>query len=144
MVSKSFSYLEGLLTLLLSIFFSILLIILYKISKCYFYPNTTDPLLRNIYKSIDGWTLSHFFYFAYITYIFPTYIYELILLGILWELFEELFGLLGLIYKDQKYKWIKDCLEDYNHPGRWWYGKKEDILSNMLGILYGLLLRYFI
>jgi hypothetical protein len=138
----TFSYLEGLLTLLLSIFFTILLIISYKLSKCYFLPQIPDPLLNNIYGSIDGWTLSHFFYFTYLTVIFPTYIYELIFLGILWELFEEMFGLLGLIYKDQKYQWIKDCLTDPMHPDRWWYGKKEDILSNMLGILYGLMLRY--
>lgn len=134
------TYLAGLIVLLWTIFFSCSLIVLYKILKCYYYPNIKDPLLEPIIGNIDGWTLSHFFYFSYLGALFPTYIYELLLLSIYWELFEEGFGLIGLVYNDLE--WIKVCLEDDHHPGRWWYGKKEDILANMLGLFFGLILRY--
>lgn len=134
-------YFQGLIILLISISITIFLIIFYKLLKCYFYPRVPDPLLIQFHGSIDGWTLSHVLYFSYMGFLFPTYIYELIILGIFWELFEEGFGLLGLLYPNNTL--MKNCFEDYNHPGRWWYGKKEDILANMIGLLIGLLLREF-
>jgi len=135
------SYFQGLIILLISIMMTIFLIIFYKLLKCYCYPHVPDPLLIQFHGSIDGWTFSHLLYFTYLGFLFPTYIYELVLLGIFWELFEEGFGLLGILYPNNQL--MKDCLEDYYHPGRWWYGKKEDLLANMIGLVIGLCLREF-
>ena len=55
----------------------------------------------------------------------------IILLGIVWEIFEEVYGY--LVNKTVKYLTGRD-------DGVWWYGKVSDIFVNITGNLIGYLL----
>ena len=117
-----------------------------------------DILALELYPKIDGWLISHFVAFAIAGVLFPDTFYFSLLLGILWELFEFYLG----ITKPKFLKGITDChrvlnentkknkdvlnLNNDDNNGYWWYGKKEDVLVDALGFLFGkyVILKYFL
>ena len=94
-----------------------------------------DPLIqfRSTYLSeyLNGWTISHFIFFAYIGYYHPTCEKEAFVIGSLWELFEWTIGtLVPILFPEFAFKidpfWTS-----------WYYGKFEDIVMNWLGFKFG-------
>ncbi len=109
------------------------------------------PLFNLPPTTIDWWSVTHFGFFGILGYTFPDYLFELMILGILWEVVED-----GLAPHDAKN--LVDCEADYtddmmreNFQTLWcdtlsrkkdyWYGKWDDIFANVLGLLLGHYLR---
>ena len=86
--------------------------------------------------TLDGWSLTHFFFFGFVGYKYPHTLVLSLGLGVAWELFEHYYGKL-------RPGWLGgfgDCpnlQSDYNETGNWWYGKWSDVLLNTLGFLLG-------
>jgi len=96
-----------------------------------------DPLEKTIgINGLDGWSLTHFFFFMTVGYLFPYTIFQTMILGILWELFEHIYG-------KHRPGWLggyggacNNMATDKEH-GNWWYGKWSDIMCNLIGFLIG-------
>ena len=80
---------------------------------------------------LDGWSLTHLFFYMLIGYLFPEKMVFTISLGIIWELFETYIGL----YKPSIFKEFGFCSTDNSKV--WWYGKYSDILVNFIGFIIG-------
>ncbi len=95
-------------------------------------------------STIDLWSISHVLLYAILAYLLPTKLFELMILGIIWELTEDLLASrenTQIINCKAKNKsifskiWCKGSIEnDY------WYAKHDDIMWNCIGIITG----YFI
>lgn len=115
-------------------FISILAIFIYQLIKSTILK--TDPLqLIKISKTdIDGWSITHFLFNFFLMRKCKSnkslFIY-VFLGGILWEIFEELYGY--LVNRTVKYLTGRD-------DGVWWYGKISDIVVNLLGNIIGYIL----
>lgn len=113
---------------------SILCIFLYQIVKSSFLHTDPLQLIKIKYTDIDGWSLTHFLFNLFLMKKCKSnkkiFVY-IILLGILWEIFEEVYGY--LVNKTVKYLTGRD-------DGVWWYGKISDIFVNITGNLIGYLL----
>ena len=94
-----------------------------------------DPLEKQIIFGLDGWSVTHFVFFMIMGYLYPNTIIQTTSLGIIWELFEHLYG-------KHRPGWLGgygDCndLATDKEGGNWWYGKWTDIVCNMAGFLIG-------
>ena len=76
-----------------------------------------------ITEDLDCWSLLHIGLFAFLTYKIPEYWPLWLALGILWEYWEDLLGIL---------------MEKPQSGTHWWYGRWSDIIMNIIGILIGL------
>lgn len=114
---------------------TVFLICIYGKYRCS-HPEYKDILMTKFnFLDLDGWSATHFILFFILGYIYPTKIWLCISLGILWELFEQLYGkkrpgFLG---------GFGDCITtDPNvKNGAWWYGKLSDIVVNYVGFIIG-------
>lgn len=113
----------------------ILIIFWYSRFRC-INPKFVDPLETPIISIIDGWSLTHLFFFMFIGYTFP-YLFVLALIyGIIWEIFEAYSGK----YKPNFIHGFGNCRrksEIISDSDKWWYGKWSDIFMNSLGYLIG-------
>lgn len=113
---------------------SILCIFLYQIVKSSLLHTDPLQLIKIKYTDIDGWSLTHFLFNLFLMKKCKSnkkiFVY-IILLGIVWEIFEEVYGY--LVNKTVKYLTSRD-------DGVWWYGKVSDIFVNITGNLIGYLL----
>ena len=95
-----------------------------------------DFLETSLFLGLDGWSVSHFFWYMALGYIFPETFILTTCIGIIWELFEYYYG-------KKRPGWLSgygDCqgLEsDKEGYGNWWYGKWSDIVCNTSGFLIG-------
>jgi len=95
------------------------------------YNFTNYPFLN---EYLDGWGISHFILYAVMVYIFPKEWLFILLIGIIWEFIEVLLS----------YNIIFNCyLLNYGRKKytKWWYGRYQDIIMNILGIVFGLCLK---
>ena len=119
---------------------SITSIALYGKYRCKYLNTYTDFLEGELFKGsnklgLDGWSLTHYFGYAFMGFIFPNMLIFTTIGGILWELFETYVG----IYKPSIIMDIGFC-KSLNSDGKnkvWWYGKLSDIVVNTLGVLSG-------
>lgn len=122
------------LSLVLCLVICVFIIITYGTYRCRT-PSFEDPFTKciagNNYLSryIDGWGLLHFWFFAMLSYVFPTLWKQLIIAGILWEIVE-------MIFKEHPF-YLSECNLDTDKGEGWWYGRWEDIVMNSLGIVVG-------
>ena len=102
----------------------------------------------------DIWSLSHLILYMYFGYFFPEYFLEFLIIGTGWELFEGSFcrklflemincdtsnlPKVGKKYKDSDNALCKIIKKADNCD--YWYGKWQDIPTNMAGFLVGMLL----
>lgn len=102
----------------------------------------TDLLMTKLgVWDLDGWSLTHFTFFAIMGYLFPTHFWLLTALGVSWELLEHLMG-------RKRPSWMGgfgDCQLttdqiDSTHKD-WWFGRESDILMNVLGLFVGMKMR---
>jgi len=55
--------------------------------------NFKDPLEKKIgIPGLDGWSLSHIMFFMLMGYLFPNTFIQTMTMGILWEIFEHIYG----------------------------------------------------
>jgi hypothetical protein len=92
-------------------------------------------LEKQIIFGLDGWSATHFVFFMIMGYLYPNTIIQTTSRGILWELFEHLYG-------KHRPGWLGgygDCndLATYKEEQNWWYGKWTDIVCNTAGFLVG-------
>lgn len=103
------------------------------------HPEYHDPLMRKLgIFDLDGWSVTHFGFFALLGYLYPDTFLVAMSIGIGWEVFEHLAGknrpaILG---------GFGDCMTtDPGIQGSWWFGRFSDIITNILGFLFGVWLR---
>ena len=91
-----------------------------------------DDILQDHFapcKGCDYWALLHTVLFFILAYLFPQYILEFSIIGIMWELLEystgdpEVREIIGLDFRG----------------GKWWYGRLSDIMFNSIGLILGYL-----
>jgi len=108
------------------------------------------PLLKLPETYIDWWSVSHFGLFCILAYLFPDYLFELFIIGVMWEVVEDLLS-------PPTSKGLVDCEKEYKNPLKetfkiiscdytarekdYWYGKWDDIFANLLGLVLGHYLR---
>ena len=121
----------------------------------HYYPGNIQAVLKRPIVTVpstvlDWWSVSHLFFFAVLAYLFPDHLFELFLVGILWEIIED--GLSprdskGLVTCDKKYdnSWMETFkvmwCDNIAREKDYWYGKWDDVFSNLLGLLLGHFLR---
>ena len=85
---------------------------------------------------IDILTLSHFLFWLVAGYVFPNKYMYVVIIGLLWELFEYMIVKVDVLYKLVKKYWFV--------PERYWnetiYNKIIDMIVNLLGYSLGCLL----
>ena len=98
-----------------------------------------DPLEKKISIAkieLDGWSITHVTFFMLMGYLFPNTLIQTMGMGILWELFEHVYG-------KHRPGWLGGYGGQCNNmatdreDGNWWYGKWTDIVCNMFGFLVG-------
>ncbi len=121
----------------------------------HFYPGQIQEILKKpIIKvpstELDWWSVTHILFFAIIGFVFPDHLFELFVLGVLWEIVED--GLSprekkGLVKCDKEYanSWINTFkvmwCDNISRENDYWYGKWDDVFSNTLGLLIGHFIR---
>jgi hypothetical protein len=83
------------------------------------------------------WPISHFVFFFLLSYTWPQYWLHMVFLGIVWEVYEVLYGKAGNQKKFKKTRVGNNKIE-YE---KWWSSSAKDILFNGMGILLGTTLR---
>ena len=99
----------------------------------------SDPLSFSYNHNVDGWILSHLVCFTLAGIYFPNTFILSMIVGILWEIFEDWVG------RTQP-KWLSgfgDCM-NVSQTGvkskknkYWWYGQYDDIYADFMGFLIG-------
>ena len=84
----------------------------------------------------DGWSFSHFMWFAIVTNMYPNEIPFLIFTGVIWEIFEYLtsnseFKMLKIL------RGISECKIVADESQTWFYAKYTDVIMNILGCFAG-------
>lgn len=109
-----------------------------------------QPLFTLPSATVDWWSVSHFLFFGFLAFLYPSHICELFIISIIWEVIED-----SLAPPQSKH--LVDCSKTYKSTfgeafkGLWcehlarekdyWYGKWDDIFFNSMGILCGYGLR---
>lgn len=120
----------------------LLIIFYYGWYRCKYIKNQVDilefKLFKNV-KNLDGWTLDHLIFYTVIGYMYPYSIRLTFLFGCIWELFEFWVG----IYKPSILSEFGFCnsLNSDQQDKVWWYGKWEDIITNLIGLIIGRTIR---
>jgi hypothetical protein len=108
------------------------------------------PLITVPATVIDWWSITHFVFFGIMAYMMPDHLFELFLVGILWEIVED--GLAprhgkGLVSCNKKYEnsWLNTFkymwCDNIAREVDYWYGKWDDVFSNTLGLIVGHFIR---
>lgn len=93
------------------------------------------PYLENC---CSWWPISHFILFFILGYFFPECWWELIIFGVLWELFEVV---MWLFMKRGRQSVRNTQSGTIEYSADWWAGSFKDVLMNSIGVLTGVLLR---
>ena len=121
---------------------SSLTVAMYGKYRCSHIDNHKDVLEFDLFNNsaeygLDGWSLSHLFFFGLIGYLFPNTLLLTMFLGALWELFETIVG----IYKPELIDGFGFCQLTESKYKVWWYGKWSDIVVNFIGFMLGSIIR---
>lgn len=135
----------------LQVFLIIFALALSFIILGHYYPGQIQAVLKEPIVTvpsavIDWWSVTHMLFFAILAYLFPDHLFELFLGGILWEIIED--GLSprdskGLVTCDKKYSnsWMETFkimwCDNIAREKDYWYGKWDDVFSNLLGLILG-------
>ena len=83
---------------------------------------------------LDGWSVTHVLYNLFLGYQFPNLFVEIMLLGIIWEILETIFGYFPGVF---------DC-KVTTDADDWWFGRVSDIIMNFIGASIGYSLKTFL
>ena len=121
-------------------FATALIIFCYGKYRCDNIKTHKDLLGWNLFKNskdtlgLDGWTISHFVFYMILALIYPFALRLNIISGICWELFEYW---VGKTKPDSLKGWGFCKNPNSKKNSVWWYGRKSDIVANILGALLG-------
>lgn len=115
----------------------VLVIVLYGTLRCKI-TSFQDPLTFSLFPPplnnyLDGWGLTHLFFFMSLAYSFPSleYIAYCWVLGVIWELIEY-------SMKDHPFYMSRCNYKVTAENGKgWWYGRWQDIVTNTVGLIIG-------
>jgi hypothetical protein len=102
-----------------------------------------DFLETKIVGSLDGWSLTHLFFWFGIGFIYPDHYMQCLIISMLWEGFETVLGTtkiqlsgvrLQLIGATDENGYPIDCTDAED---AFWYGRISDIGVNLLGMAMG-------
>lgn len=94
----------------------------------------TKPFLPEPFENVsDGWAISHILLYAVLAYLFPSRLFVLFLIGVVWELLEEAYG---WMIRNTGYK-PAACQNVSDKMTTWWYGRWHDLVSNTIGLFAG-------
>ena len=97
-------------------------------------PDYRDPLMRKLgILDLDGWSITHFLTYMLITYIFPDYWVLIAVMGVSWEVFEQVLG-------SSRPGWLGgfgNCATTDPNVKEWWFGRLSDIVINFMGMSIG-------
>jgi len=97
--------------------------------------NMSDFLLIKLnIGDLDGWSVTHVLYNLFLGYQFPNLFVEIMLLGIIWEILETIFGYFPGVF---------DC-KVTTDADDWWFGRVSDIIMNFIGASIGYSLKTFL
>lgn len=104
-------------------------------------------LLNQVVIEGDGyrfsyWPVSHFIMYLILGFFFPDCWLLLIILGILWEIIEFVFGIFERKFASNKQK--KKLTKRLQYASAWWAPQIGDILFNLAGLSIGLVLHRII
>ena len=91
-------------------------------------------------SNVDLWSISHFLFFFVLAYINPTKLFELLIIGILWEIFEDYLSsrkTTQLVNCDETTSFLGEIWCNGSIDTDYWYGKHDDIMWNAMGIICG-------
>lgn len=122
-----------------------LLIIVYSNYRCK-HPDFQDPIQKHPFGKMngiigemsDGWSISHFLFFALLGYKYPSQFRVATLMGLLWEGFEWCTSNTQIKILS-KMRGLSLCHSDSGE--HWWYSKYTDIIMNISGFLIGKAIR---
>lgn len=123
-------------------------IVLYSMYRCK-HADFEDVLQKfpfggedSAYKSIlDGWSCSHFMFFASLGYFFPNEGVLALGMGATWEFLEFLTQHTKVPALD-RIRGLSECRNRISsESGGWWYAKGTDLLMNAGGFLFGRAIR---
>ena len=97
-------------------------------------PFLWEPSIKYLSRYLNIWTLSHFFFFAWIGYHYPDCLEAAMVYGIAWETFEFSLG----EFFPKFFPKIANRIDPT--WTLWYYGRYEDIIMNFLGFVVG---KYF-
>ena len=84
----------------------------------------------------DWWALGHFIYYIILGFLFPHLLFELTIIGILWEFLETFMQIKNFGFL-QAIKAINE--KDWNS----WFGRVSDVAFNTVGLVVGWKLRQY-
>lgn len=102
-----------------------------------------DPLNQKVFNlaclenCCSWWPISHFFLYAILGFFFPQCFFLLLIIGILYELFEMV---LAKAFGTERQPIADAGQVEYSR--NWWSGSMKDILFNVLGLVTGVALAY--
>ena len=97
-------------------------------------PEYVDPLMKSVgIEGMDGWSVTHFMFYAILGYYFPNYWREVLIAGIAWEVFEGAYGK----YRPDWMGGFKDGNINITDGEPWWYARYSDIAVNCVGFIIG-------
>ena len=104
-----------------------------------------DILAKDLYhhpvcQHIDGWSLTHFFFFGALGWFFPGQHLQFFLVGAGWEVIETVLGQHQLEVSGKRLQLVGDQDGDGNLTGNdcaYWYGKESDIIMDVAGYSIG-------
>ncbi|XWV26802.1 hypothetical protein QJ857_gp0249 [Tupanvirus soda lake] len=95
---------------------------------------------------VDWWSISHILLYIYFGYYFPNYFVEFLIIGIGWEIIENLLCMnpsnkKGEVTDDYSTTRTQLYSQKDEQPGKpkcyYWYGKLDDVVMNMIGFTIG-------
>ena len=95
-------------------------------------PNYVDPLMTKIgIGDLDIWSITHFFWYGLMGYVFPTRSIEVLTMGATWETTEWILGKTRPAIMGG----FGDCPNNINAKDndKWWYGRCSDLVVNTVG-----------
>ena len=120
-------------------------VIFYGWYRCSHIKEHKDILEFSLFKNsnkfgLDGWLLSHYTFFVFLSYLYPNMLRFSFLVAFCWEIFEWWCG----EYKPKCLEGIGFCKSPSGAKKRgkvWWYWKWQDPIANLLGLITGKYLR---
>lgn len=135
-------------------------IVIYSYGMLICKSNFDDPLITAYANPpwnafLDGWGLSHFIFYATLTFFFPSLWWLIFLIGVAWEVIEYYMNSSDFTKcaKTRKIRQSKKNNKANNKANeskgtstdyKWWYARWQDIVMNALGVLLGYTVAVFV
>ena len=102
-----------------------------------------DPLEKSFApcNGCDWWAVTHVLFFLLLGFLFPNNLFEIMIIGIVWEIFETIMGSFKIMVFAHRPASLLDKQKNGDYIEPWWYGRVTDIAFNLIGAISGSTLR---